>query len=79
MTASAEPSGEVADREPRFRSETKLLRPALDLPLAPRGDDPAVVDDDDPVGEALHLVELVAREDHAHAVGPQGGDDVAHR
>ena len=76
---STEPSGEVADREPRFRGETKLLRPALELPLAPRGDDPAVVDDDYPVGEALHLVELVARDDDAHTVGPQSGDDVANR
>ena len=75
---STEPSGELADREPRLRSETKLFRPALDLSLAPRGDDPAVVDDDDPVGQALHLVELVAREDDAHAVGAQAGDDVAH-
>src|SRR5208283_779731 len=38
-----------------------------------------VVDDDYPVGEPLHLVELVTREDHAHAAGPQGDDDVAHR
>jgi len=75
---STEPNGELADREPRLRSETKLFRPALDLPLAPRGDDSAVVDDDDPVGQALYLVELMAREDHAHAVGPQAGDDVAH-
>jgi hypothetical protein len=47
---SAEPDGELVDNEPRFRSEAKLLRPALELSLAACGDDPPVVDDDHPVG-----------------------------
>ncbi len=64
----AEPHGELAQGEPRFGSETELCGLTLDLSLAPRGDDLAVVDDDHPVGQAFYFVEFVAGEDHAHAV-----------
>ena len=57
---------------PGCGGEAELLGLPLDLPLAAGGDHLAVVDDDDPVGEALNLVELVAGEKHAHAVRAQG-------
>ncbi len=75
---STEANGELVDGETGRRGEAKLFRLALELSLAPGSHDGAMVDDDDPVGQALHLVELMAREDHAHAVVAQAGDDVAH-
>ena len=78
VTGHAESRGELTDREPRLRSKTKLFRPTLDLPLTSRGDDLAMIDDHHPVRQTLHLVELVAREDHAYTRRPQAGDDVAH-
>ena len=67
---SSESDGELTGFESRLGSESKFLRPALDLSLSARCDDPAVVDDDDPVGQALHLVEFVTRDDDAHPVVP---------
>ena len=76
--AGTESNGELADGEPRRRGEAKLFRLSLELSLATGRHDRAMVDDDDPVGEALHLVELVARENHTHAGVAQAGDDIAH-
>ena len=50
---------------------------ALRLSLVSRGDDPALVDDHDPVAEGVGLVEVVGGEEHRRpALGAQPGDVV---
>ena len=79
LTAAPIRAAERAGVEAGLGRETELFGPTLDLASAPGGDDLAMVDDDDPVGEALHLVELVAREDDADAVRAQAGNYIADR
>ncbi|MEU9845806.1 universal stress protein, partial [Actinomadura sp. NPDC048032] len=62
--------------------EPQLQRAGADLGLQLPGrvlrDDPAVVQDRDPVGEPVGLVEVLRREQHGRAPGDQGADDVPH-
>ncbi len=44
----------------------------------PVGDHPAVVDDHDPVGQLVGLIEVLGGEQQGHAVGNQEADDVPH-
>ena len=50
----------------------------LELARRARGDDPTVVDDDDPVGQGVGLVEVLGGEQQGDAVGHQLADHVPH-
>ena len=62
----------LADAVPGQRDEGILQRAAAGLLPQRRGgalgDDPAVVDDRDPVGDALCLLHVVCREKHRHVL-----------
>ena len=51
---------------------------ALSSPRRALGDHPAVVDDRDPVGELVGLVEVLRGQQHRRALGDERADDVPH-
>ena len=73
------PGSQRAGVEAGLGRETELFGATLDLALTPCCDDLAMVDDHEAVGETLHLVELVAREDDTDAVRAQAGNYIADR
>ena len=78
-TAAIERLAERGDVEAGRRAEADLLAAAGGHQLGRRaaGDEPAPVDDHDPVGHLLRLVEVVGGEQHAHAGRAQLADELA--
>ena len=58
----------------RLRLQDVAPDPRLELLGSPRGDDPAVVDDDDLVGKPVGLVQVLRRQQHRRASGHEGAD-----
>ena len=73
-----------APRTPRRRRSTRSSRCSATRRLSSAGgalgDDPAAVDDGDPVGQAVGLLEVLRGEEDRHAVAPTSSvDDLPHR
>ena len=70
--------GRVVRRHAEGDLEAGPAGAGLELPRRPVGDDPAVVDDHDAVGQLVGLVEVLGGEEQGHAAGHQLADDVPH-
>ena len=78
-TGTGREQRQVAGREADRHGEAHRARrvaAAADLVRCPLRDDPALVDDEDAVGQALRLVEVVGREEQRHAAADQPVDEV---
>ena len=72
QVAGAVPVGRVQEPDPDAGAADGVLQ----LAAGARGDHPAVVDDGDPVGEPVGLVEVLGGEQHRGPVGHDAADDL---
>ena len=66
--------GGVGEREPDVAARDQ----ALELVRRPLGDEPPVVEDGDPMGEPVRLLEVLRRQEDRDAVGDELPDDLPH-
>ena len=78
LDGDAEQPGQICRARGRCAGSASLTRtvpapmPAFSSPRCPLGDDPAVVDDGDPAGELIGLVEVLGGKQHGRAAGGDG-------